>query len=206
MSLEIRKLAPTFGAEISGIDITRPLTPDEEADVIGAIAEHGVCIYRNTGLTDETHVWFSRLFGNLWTVGGQTGRPGSDRYASPFLFDAGNRPVWQIAPEPGATDDMHRNFDATRPATDTFSAISNIDERFYAIRIGGDTFVIDMSPPFIVIFQRAVRPRQVTNSSDRPCQLAMISIPRVTQLSLRPCKHRRRACGPAALAEQQDSR
>jgi alpha-ketoglutarate-dependent 2,4-dichlorophenoxyacetate dioxygenase len=90
MSLEIRKLAPTFGAEISGIDITRPLTPDEEADVIGAIAEHGVCIYRNTGLTDETHVWFSRLFGNLWTVGGQTGRPGGDRYASPFLFDAGN--------------------------------------------------------------------------------------------------------------------
>jgi len=47
-----------------------------------------------------------------------------------FLFDAGNRPVWQIAPEPGATDDMHWNFDATRPATDTFSAISNIDERF----------------------------------------------------------------------------
>lgn len=65
-----------------------------------------------------------------------------------FLFDAGNRPVWQIAPEPGATDDMHRNFDATRPATDTFSAINNIDGRFYASRIGGDTFVIDMSPPF----------------------------------------------------------
>ena len=62
-----------------------------------------------------------------------------------FLFDAGNRPVWQIAPEPGATDDMHRNFDATRPATDTFSAISNIDGRFYASRIGGDTFVIDMT-------------------------------------------------------------
>ena len=62
-----------------------------------------------------------------------------------FLFDASNRPVWQIAPEPGATDDIHRNFDATRPATDTFSAISNIDGRFYASRIGGDTFVIDMT-------------------------------------------------------------
>ncbi len=62
-----------------------------------------------------------------------------------FLFDASNRPVWQIAPEQGATDDMHRNFDATRPATDTFAAISNIDGRFYASRIGGDTFVIDMT-------------------------------------------------------------
>ena len=62
-----------------------------------------------------------------------------------FLFDADNRPVWQIAPEPGATDDMYRKFDATRPATDTFSAISNIEGRFYARRIGGDTFVIDMT-------------------------------------------------------------
>lgn len=61
-----------------------------------------------------------------------------------FLFDEGNRPVWQIDPEPGATDDSHRNFDATRPATETFSAISSTDRRFYASRIGGDTFVIDM--------------------------------------------------------------
>lgn len=90
MALEIRKLAPTFGAEVSGIAITRPLTPEEEADVIDAIATYGVCVYRDTGLTDETHVWFSRVFGNLWTVAGQTGRPTYDRYSSPYLFDAGN--------------------------------------------------------------------------------------------------------------------
>jgi hypothetical protein len=90
---------------------------------------------------------------------------------------------------------------APRPTPSPPSAISTND--FYASRIGGDTFVIDMSPPFIVIFQRAVRPRQVTNNSDRPCQLAMISTPRVTQLSLRRCKHRRRACEPALLAEPQ---
>jgi len=62
-----------------------------------------------------------------------------------FLFDDSNRLVWQIAPEPGATDDMHRNFDTARPATESFSAISNIDGRFYASRMGGDTFVIDMT-------------------------------------------------------------
>ncbi len=62
-----------------------------------------------------------------------------------FLFDDGNRLVWQIAPEPGTTDDMHRNFNTARPATESFSGISNIDGRFYASRIGGDTFVIDMT-------------------------------------------------------------
>jgi len=49
-----------------------------------------------------------------------------------FLFDDGNRLVWQIAPEPGTTDDMHRNFDTARPATESFSGISNINGRFYA--------------------------------------------------------------------------
>jgi alpha-ketoglutarate-dependent 2,4-dichlorophenoxyacetate dioxygenase len=90
MPLEIRKLAPTFGAEVSGIDITQPLSPEDEADVIDAIATYGVCVYRNTGLTDATHVWFSRLFGNLWTSRVQTNRAGPDRFASPYLFDAGN--------------------------------------------------------------------------------------------------------------------
>ena len=124
---------------------------------------------------------------------GARGVPVRRRQPARLVDRAGTRRDGRHAPE----------FDATRPATDTFSAISNIDERFYASRIGGDTFVIDMSPPFIVIFQRAVRPRQVTNSSDRPCQLAMTSTPRVTQLSLRRCKHRRRACEPALLAEPQ---
>jgi hypothetical protein len=63
-----------------------------------------------------------------------------------FLFDDGNRLVWQIAPEPGATDEMHRNFDTARPATESFSAIINIDGKFYASRMGGNTFVIDMTP------------------------------------------------------------
>ena len=62
-----------------------------------------------------------------------------------FLFDDRNRPVWQIDPEPGATDSIHRNFDAARPATETFSTINHNDERFYASRIGGDTFLIDMA-------------------------------------------------------------
>jgi alpha-ketoglutarate-dependent 2,4-dichlorophenoxyacetate dioxygenase len=94
MPLEIRKLGETFGAEVSGIDIARPLTPEDEADIVAAMSEYGVCIYRDTGLTDDTHVWFSRLFGNLWTVNGQVKRmsatAGTPRFASPYLFDAGN--------------------------------------------------------------------------------------------------------------------
>jgi len=92
MTLEIRKLGETFGAEIAGLDISKPLSPEDEADIISAISEYGVCLYRDTGLTDETHIWFSRLFGNLWTVGGQVKKIGigTGRFTSPYLFDAGN--------------------------------------------------------------------------------------------------------------------
>ena len=87
-SLQIRKIMPNFGAEITGIDLNRPLTPQQEADIIAAIAEYGVCVYPDTGLTDQTHIWFSRMFGNLWTIAGQGTR--LSRFDYPHLFDAGN--------------------------------------------------------------------------------------------------------------------
>ena len=97
-SLQIRKITPTFGAEISGIDLNQPLTPDQEADIVSAIAEYGVCVYPDTHLTDQTHIWFSRLFGNLWTVGGGATRP--TRFGYPHLFDAGNlTPEGEINPD-----------------------------------------------------------------------------------------------------------
>jgi alpha-ketoglutarate-dependent 2,4-dichlorophenoxyacetate dioxygenase len=86
--MRIRKILAEFGAEISDVDLTRPLTPQEEADLVGAVAEHGVCVFRDTGLTDQTHIWFSRIFGNLWTIPGGGTRP--TRFDYPHLFEAGN--------------------------------------------------------------------------------------------------------------------
>ena len=88
MALEVKEVLPGFGAEVSGIDLNEPLAPETEADVIDAIAKYGVCVYRNTGLTDRTHIWFSRMFGNLWTIGGQATR--KSRFDFPQLFEAGN--------------------------------------------------------------------------------------------------------------------
>ena len=61
-----------------------------------------------------------------------------------FLYNESNRPVWQIDPEPGASDDMYQNFNAARPATDPCVSIYTVDGRFYASRFRGDTFLIDM--------------------------------------------------------------
>ncbi|HWU01666.1 MAG TPA: TauD/TfdA family dioxygenase, partial [Novosphingobium sp.] len=56
---------PRFGAEISGVDISRPLDATTAQRLIDLQDEWGVTVYRNTGLDTESHIAFSRLFGHL---------------------------------------------------------------------------------------------------------------------------------------------
>jgi len=87
-SLKVEPILPKFGAECSGLDITRPLSPDELKQVTDAMDKYGVCVYRNTGLNDAQHVDFSRNFGYLERVPVREGA----RTRLPFreLFDASN--------------------------------------------------------------------------------------------------------------------
>jgi len=54
--------------------------------------QYGVCIFRNTGMDDETHVAFSRRFGDLDDLRRFIGKNGTNklRYNHLELFDAGN--------------------------------------------------------------------------------------------------------------------
>ncbi len=89
MPLKVEPILPKFGAECSGLDLTRPLSADELKQVTDAMDKWGVTIWRNTGLTDEQHVEFSRNFGYLERV---PERPDGQKMRLPFreLFDASN--------------------------------------------------------------------------------------------------------------------
>ncbi|WEK47995.1 MAG: TauD/TfdA family dioxygenase [Candidatus Andeanibacterium colombiense] len=88
MGLHVKPILPKFGAECSGLDITRPLDPAQLKQVTDAMDKYGVCVYRSTGLTDEQHVDFSRNFGYLERVPAREGF----KMRLPFreLFDASN--------------------------------------------------------------------------------------------------------------------
>ena len=88
MPLQVEPILPRFGAECSGLDLTRPLTQDEVRQVTDAMDKWGVTVWRNTGMSDENHVEFSRNFGYLERVPQREGV----RYRMPFreLFDASN--------------------------------------------------------------------------------------------------------------------
>ena len=88
MSLKIEPILPKFGAVCSGLDITRPLTEEERREVVEAQNTWGVCVYRNTGLTDETHIQFSRNFGHIELAPARQGAKARLQHRE--LFDASN--------------------------------------------------------------------------------------------------------------------
>eukprot|EP01034_Spumella_vulgaris_P012709 gene12709-16185_t len=67
-SIEVRKLHPLFGAEITGIDITRPLSAREFGPIRAAFEEHSVLLFRDQAMDDDTQIAFSENFGPLETT------------------------------------------------------------------------------------------------------------------------------------------
>ena len=54
-----------LGAEISGVDLSRPLDDDTFAKLAGAFFEHGVVVFRGQRLAPAQQVAFTRRFGEL---------------------------------------------------------------------------------------------------------------------------------------------
>ena len=88
MSLTVTPILPRFGAEVSGIDITRPIDAAKRREIVDTMDRWGVNVYRNTGLNDETHIAFSRIFGHLELAPSMPGRKTRHKYRE--LFDASN--------------------------------------------------------------------------------------------------------------------
>ncbi len=62
-SLEVKKLHPSLGAAVSGVDFNRPLPPETVAAIKQAWAEHLVLVFPGQHITDEQHVAVTRYFG-----------------------------------------------------------------------------------------------------------------------------------------------
>jgi len=69
MTLSIRAIDPLsrpfFGGEASGIDITKPLSEEQAAEIEKGMDEFGVMVFHDQHFTDEAQMAFSRNFGEL---------------------------------------------------------------------------------------------------------------------------------------------
>lgn len=61
----VRKLTQHIGAEIDGIDLSRPIGPAEFDDINDALVTHSVIVFRGQDLPPNMHVDFAARFGRL---------------------------------------------------------------------------------------------------------------------------------------------
>jgi len=65
MSLKIRPLHESFGAEILGVDIARELGDTTMAEIEAAWYRHSILLFRNVEMTPAQHIAFTRRLGPL---------------------------------------------------------------------------------------------------------------------------------------------
>ncbi len=65
MTIEIRELTPGFAGEVSGVDLTKPLTQDEAAAIDAGMDKLAVLVFHDQNITDEQQLAFSLNFGEI---------------------------------------------------------------------------------------------------------------------------------------------
>ena len=80
MPVSIRPLTPHIAGEVSGIDISKPLSKDEVAAIEAGMDKHAVLVFHDQVLTDEQQMAFTRNFGAIEDArGGNVTKPQDKR-------------------------------------------------------------------------------------------------------------------------------
>jgi len=85
MSITMRQVGPCFAAEVEGLDLRKPLTPDEVAAIHDGMDRYAVLVFHDQRITDEEQLAFTRSLGDIEHAIGTSLRPlGDERLPSTF--------------------------------------------------------------------------------------------------------------------------
>jgi alpha-ketoglutarate-dependent 2,4-dichlorophenoxyacetate dioxygenase len=83
MALAIRPLHPTIGGEVTGVDITKPLSTTEVAAIEAGMDKFAVLVFPGQNLSDEQQMAFTVNFGAIEDArGGNVTKPADKRLAT----------------------------------------------------------------------------------------------------------------------------
>jgi len=85
MPVKTRQIGPCFAAEVEGVDLTRPLSPDEVAAVHAGMDEYAVLVFHDQKIDDAQQLAFTRSLGEIEHAIG-TGLRAPDDYRLPTTF------------------------------------------------------------------------------------------------------------------------
>ena len=147
MAVSIRQIHPVFVGEVSGVDLRRPLTPDEVAAIEAGMDRYAVLVFHDQDITDEQQIAFTRNFGEIEnSAGGNVTKPHEKRL-NPLMNDVSNlgqdnRPL--------ARDDRRRLFNLGNQLWHSDSSFRAIPAKYsllsgrIVVEKGGNTEFADM--------------------------------------------------------------
>ena len=90
MTVSIRQLQAHFFGEVSGVDLRKPLTPQEARDIEAGMDKYAVLLFRNQDITDEQQLAFALNFGEREKARGGTVTKKEDYRLTSGLNDVSN--------------------------------------------------------------------------------------------------------------------
>lgn len=107
VTISIRQITPVFAGDVSGVDITQPLSRDGVAAIEAGMDCHAVLVFHGQRLTDDTQRAFTRNFGTLESSRGGHIATAAERRLPRDMQDASNLDKDQ---KPLSRDDRRRMF------------------------------------------------------------------------------------------------
>jgi alpha-ketoglutarate-dependent 2,4-dichlorophenoxyacetate dioxygenase len=90
MPVALHPITPTFAAEVSGIDIAKPVTREDAAAIEAGMDKYAVLVFRNQNITDEQQMAFSLNFGELEVRPGNNITKPEDKRLATGMNDVSN--------------------------------------------------------------------------------------------------------------------
>lgn len=147
MTISIRQIHPVFVGEVSGVDLRRPLTPDEVAAIEVGMDRCAVLVFRDQNITDEQQIAFTRNFGEIENSAGGTVTKAHEKRLSPLMNDVSNLGTDH---QPLARDDRTRLFNLGNQLWHSDSSFRAIPAKYsilsgrIVVEKGGNTEFADM--------------------------------------------------------------
>jgi len=147
MPVTIRQVGPCFAGEVQGIDMRRPLTPEEVSAVHAGMDRYAVLVFRDQHVDDAQQLAFTRSLGEIEHAIGTSLRAAAD-YRLPNTFaDVSNLDRENA---PFARDDRRRLFAIGNRLWHSDSSFKVVPAKYSLLRAvsipskGGNTQYADM--------------------------------------------------------------
>jgi len=90
MSVTTRQIGPCFAAEMEGLDLRKPLSPDEIAAVHAGMDKYAVLVFHDQKIDDDQQLAFTRSLGNLEHTANASLRAPDEYRLPPTFADVSN--------------------------------------------------------------------------------------------------------------------